>query len=260
MFDAELKFVVSNSHEKAYVVNNHLHPFYEVVFYKTGSGTTTIGGKEYHFESNTFSLIEPNVIHNETAFGPVDLIYIGFVLLTGEIGVKNGVYQEKDFHILGDMEEIQREIKMKEPFFERLLNIDVERIIIRLERGTTRLGDEKTDSFQYVESFIKLNCMKKLKVSLIADTFGFSYNYFRRAFKKHFGMPIKEYITKEKMTCAIDFLKNTDFPINRIADMTGFASSSHFIIEFKKMMGVTPHQFVEEYKKNDNFKEIAHFN
>jgi AraC-like DNA-binding protein len=259
MFDAELKFVVSHNHEKAYSVNNHQHPFYELVFYKKGSGTTTIGGKQYDFASNTFSLIEPNVIHNEEASGPVDLMYIGFTLPAGEATFKNGVYDESKFHVLDDMEEIQREMELKEPYFERMLNLDVERIVISLERGATKMEEEKSDPFEYVESFIKLNCMKRLKVDLIAQTFGFSYDYFRRAFKQRYGIPIKEYITKEKMNCAIDFLKNTDFSIKQIADMTGFASASHFIVEFKKQTGETPHEFVEEHRRKDNFKEIAHY-
>ena len=259
MYETESKFVVSHDHKSSYSVQNHLHPCYEIVVYRKGDGISRIGGKDYSFHSGTFSLIEPNVLHGEEGLGPVDLIYIGFVAKNLDQPLLSGVYEESRFDILKDMELIQKEMESQSPYYGRMLNLLTEKIILSLQRGFTSIKNEKSDPFAYVESFIKLNCMKNISMELIAQNFGFSYDYFRRAFKARYGMPIKDYFMNEKIRYSVDLLKNTNHSVKEISSMCGFSSPSHFVFCFRNKMGVTPKAFVEEFRSGKSYPEIADF-
>lgn len=259
MYEADLKFVVSHDHKSSYVVQNHLHPCYEIVVYRSGEGISRINGVDYLFKPGTFSLIEPSILHGEEGKGPVDLIYIGFVANNLDLPLPSGVYEEKRFGILKDMELIQKEMENQSPYYGRMLNILTEKILLSLQRGFSEIGKEKADPFAYVESFIKLNCMKNISMELIAQNFGFSYDYFRRAFKARFGVSVKDYFMNEKIRYSIDLLKNTDRSVKEISSLCGFSSPSHFVFCFRNKMGVTPKEFSDEFRNGQTYKEIADF-
>lgn len=259
MFDSELKFVVAHNHKTSYSVQDHLHPCYEIVVYRHGEGISRIKGKDYPFHSGSFSLIEPNVLHGEEGIGPVDLIYIGYTAKNLDTPLQSGVYEEKSFGILADMELIQKEMENQSSYYGRMLNLLTEKIIISLERGFSKIKKEKSDPFAYVESFIKLNCMKNISVELIAQNFGFNYDYFRRAFKKRFGVSLKDYFMNEKIRYSMDLLKNSNRSIKEVSSLCGFNSPSHFVATFHQKVGMTPKTFLERFQSGSSYPEIADF-
>lgn len=62
-------------------------------------------------------------------------------------------------------------------------------------------------------------------------------------FKKEIGEKLSSYILKCKLEAAKTLLLE-GLSNNRIADMLGFSSESHFISVFKKQYGITPKKFV----------------
>lgn len=259
MFDCELKFVVSQDYKDPYIVKTHKHPCYEIVFYISGTGKTTINNVTYDFKENTFSIIEPNSNHNEIGNENVKLIYIGFDILNDSIKFKSRLYDNANFNILNELLLIQEEMKSQKQYYGRMLNLLTEQIVVKIKRGLNEIAKQSDDKIEYVINFIKLNCMKNIKVNLIAKSFGFNYDYFRRMFKEKMGISIKDYIIQEKLNYAIDLLKNSDYSISEIASRSGFASPSHFGIVFKEQMHKNPKDFVREYKMSNSHKEIAFF-
>lgn len=260
MFDCELKFVVSQDYKDPYMVNTHKHPCYEIVFYMNGCGKTMINNVTYDFKPNTFSIIEPNSTHNEIGQENVKLIYIGFEILNDSLKLKSKLYDNVNFDILNELLLIQEEMKKQNKYYSRMLNLLTEQIIIKLKRGFNELAKQSDDKIEYIVNFIKLNCMKNIKVNLIADSFGFNYDYFRRMFKEKMGVSIKDYIIQEKLNYSIDLLKNSDLSISEIASRSGFASPSHFGMVFKKYLNKNPKDYLREYKMSNSHKEIAFFN
>jgi len=257
MFSCKVKFVVDHDHHAGYNVNNHLHPCYEIVFYRKGEGETTIDGRKYHFSDNTFSLIEPNLKHNENAIGPVDLFYVGFVIDDAFLSIRSGVYSDNAFHIKEEMEQILMEMKKQGPYYERMMDLLIEEVVLKISRGLYEEKNAKNDPFLQVKDFIHLNCMKRIGGSFIAKNFGFNPDYFRLAFKKRYGISLKTYMMNERIRYAIDLLENSEESIKDIAEMSGFSSSSHFVMAFKKSTGITPKQYREDSLKGNNHKEIA---
>lgn len=259
MFDCELKFVVAQKYNRNYMINLHQHPCYEIVFYIKGEGQTTINNVTYDFKPNTFSICEPNHSHNEIGSENVELIYIGFNILNDNVKLKSGIYDNSKYNILNDLIKISKEMKAQKEYYTRMLNLLTESIIIKLKRVDDVFVEKKEDKIDFIINFIKLNCMKNLKVKLISDTFGFNYDYFRRMFKEKTGISIKDYILQEKIKYAIDLLINSSYSMKKISSMSGFASPSHFGIVFKEMMGTTPKEYIKNYKSTEQHKEIVKF-
>lgn len=69
-----------------------------------------------------------------------------------------------------------------------------------------------------------------------------SKEYLAKLFRKEVGLPIRDYMMRERMEEAKALLRETD-NCGQIAYTLGFSSQSHFIRQFKKYTGVTPGQW-----------------
>jgi len=77
--------------------------------------------------------------------------------------------------------------------------------------------------------------------------------YLSREFSKHFdNLSFGDYIRKQRIEKAIDYLNNSNFSLTKIAYLTGFSDQSHFTRIFKKQTGKSPSVFRKEFKKVKN--------
>ncbi len=64
--------------------------------------------------------------------------------------------------------------------------------------------------------------------------------YFRRLFKRSYGMSPVQYITALKLQYAKSLLESGSFTLSEIAEQCGFADEKYFYAVFKKETGTTP--------------------
>jgi AraC-like DNA-binding protein len=77
--------------------------------------------------------------------------------------------------------------------------------------------------------------------------------YLSREFSKYFdNLSFGEYIRKQRIEKAIDYLTNSGYPLTKIAYLTGFSDQSHFTRIFKKHTGKSPSEFKKGLKKVKN--------
>ena len=77
--------------------------------------------------------------------------------------------------------------------------------------------------------------------------------YLSREFSKYFdNLSFGDYIRKQRIEKAIEYLNNSNFPLTKIAYLTGFSDQSHFTRIFKKHTGKNPSVFRKEFKKVKN--------
>lgn len=89
-----------------------------------------------------------------------------------------------------------------------------------------------------------------LSVEALSNLVNLSPNYIRTMFKENIGTSISNYIADKRFGKAKEFLLQTDYPANRIAEMIGFPGSGYFYTAFKKALGMSPDEYRKINKKN----------
>ncbi len=80
-------------------------------------------------------------------------------------------------------------------------------------------------------------------VESVAEAIGVSREGLTRAFRRRLGRSPGEVILEWKVQQAGFLLKDTDLPVKAIADRLGYTDYTNFIRAFRKVTGLTPHQF-----------------
>ena len=83
---------------------------------------------------------------------------------------------------------------------------------------------------------------KLQKLPVISGEVGGSVSKIKLIFKRAYGDTIYAFHLRKRLEKAYTLIKNTNTPINEIAEECGFKSFSHFSRSFKKEHGITPSQ------------------
>ncbi|MDK2808384.1 MAG: hypothetical protein PWP24_1119 [Clostridiales bacterium] len=102
-----------------------------------------------------------------------------------------------------------------------------------------------SDIIDYLHSNLSIN----LKVSDIADHFGYNETYLSHLIGTLVGIPLKRLIIQHKMETANFMLTDTNSSIQEIAESVGFQNSHNFSRAYKNYTGLTPSQYRSAFSK-----------
>ncbi len=108
---------------------------------------------------------------------------------------------------------------------------------------------KKKQIYSDIIDYVKLTLNTNTKVSDIAAHFGYNEKYLSHLFSNIEGLPLKQYILREKMELAKYMLSDSNDTINQIASELSFTDSHNFMKAFKKIVGLTPTQYRNAYSK-----------
>ena len=110
--------------------------------------------------------------------------------------------------------------------------------------------------------FLENNYMKNITLNDLSDLIGLSKYYLLRSFTKQKGISPYSYLETIRIGKAKNFLEQGIAPID-VALQTGFTDQSHFTNFFKKLIGLTPKQYMNIFidgcrrTENDEKKTTA---
>ena len=87
-----------------------------------------------------------------------------------------------------------------------------------------------------------------ININVIAVELGFSRTSFYRKMKGLTGLAPNDYVRNFKMKKAAKLILEGNLSIAEISDQTGFGTQSHFSTAFKKYFGVSPKDYKEKWK------------
>ncbi len=96
---------------------------------------------------------------------------------------------------------------------------------------------------QELAVFITANINHEHRLTELAGRVAMNRTKLNQLFKVVHGCTVFDYIRREKLHKAEQFLRGGDMSITEIAHATGFCSSSHFCSFFQKKHGLTPKDF-----------------
>lgn len=239
--NSELKFFTRQEYKSSYSIQQHTHPCYELVYYLSGAGTITVNGEQFEFQPNTLVLTQKEEVHSEKSNQPVTVLFMGFT--TNHDFDCNTFYTDPEEKLLNTMLEIENEMKQKETYYDAVINLLTEKLVYQLQRQQPSNSRQKSE-FSYILNYIHANANQNITVEQIAYTLGYNYDYFRQLFIKNTKQSAKNYLMSIKLNNVKEYLENFDYSLNEIAQITGFSSSSHLCMVFKKHFGIT----IAEYK------------
>jgi AraC family transcriptional regulator len=136
-----------------------------------------------------------------------------------------------------------------------LAGLALRELLIRLMQTQARLFFETnyksmatSNRFAHIMQYIKESIREKIDVNKLSDKACMSRASFFRKFKEEFGYSPADYILKERIQLAKDYLRNPINSVTQACYMAGFQNLTYFIRAFKKEVGTTPKAFQQQKK------------
>ena len=114
-----------------------------------------------------------------------------------------------------------------------------------------KLGEER-QPVDRVRTYIEDHYDREISLEQLAQVANLSSFHLNRAFSKTFGMPPHAYQIQVRILQAKRLLRK-EWSIEQVAIKTGFVSQSHFGSHFKRLVCVTPGQYIQDSKNVINF-------
>ncbi|MBE9102981.1 helix-turn-helix domain-containing protein [filamentous cyanobacterium LEGE 07170] len=101
---------------------------------------------------------------------------------------------------------------------------------------------------QAVINYIHDHLSDDLRLKELASIAQVSTHHFSQLFKQSTGMPPYRYVIHHRIERSKELLCRADLAIADVAKIVGFVDQSHFHRHFKRLVGVTPKQFIQQAK------------
>jgi AraC-like DNA-binding protein len=115
-----------------------------------------------------------------------------------------------------------------------------------------KLGEER-QPVDRVRVYLEDHHNQEISLEQLAQVANLSSFHLNRSFSKMFGMPPHAYQIQVRILHAKRLLRK-EGSIEKVAIETGFASQSHFGSHFKRLVCVTPRQYMQDSKNLINFE------
>ena len=233
-------------------VEYHTHDSYELVYYISGSGETTVGKQVFPYSANNYVLIPPNVPHMERATSETNLCWMTFYMGDNYANLfdKVGFFHD-DGQLLQTLEQIEIEIFQRQANSTQMLDLLIQRVEIlilrmidkKIQLEPTVTKETLINSFRYISnySFTRINLRQLAKDS------GYSYDRFHHLFKEQCGYSPKQYIFLQRIRNAQTLLRLGYLPVPEVARKAGFSSVRQFREKFQKYTGIAPEQYQNQF-------------
>lgn len=246
MLNINFKYYAAGGYPfKPFKVEDHIHPYYELVYYTEGSGKSIIERKEFDYKPGTYIIVPAGIHHSEVIFTPSKHLRIGFDFLDINTVLPRLLYKDTpDNRIFKLLNEIREEYTAALPFYTLRLDLLTQDILAYTMRSYCAPAERSADAqMKMAVTYLDTYHTTNIDLKELAASVNYSYDRFRHLFKAYTGYTLKQYIINKRVETAKTYLKNTDEPIARIAIRCGFDSASHFISTFKASEGVSPNHY-----------------
>ena len=106
-----------------------------------------------------------------------------------------------------------------------------------------RYDDEDIKLIEAIRDRIEDNPKVTYTVSELSRRAGINPNKLQKGFKMLYGMPIRQYIIKNKLKYAVTKLEEGHYRIGEIVDDLGYVNKGHFTALFQKEFGMLPSEY-----------------
>jgi AraC-like DNA-binding protein/mannose-6-phosphate isomerase-like protein (cupin superfamily) len=234
--------------EESWHVNLHKHDYYELIFIKQGNGYVRLGNRQYQVGKGSLALYAPGTLHQESFIDsstqPI-VFHVSYYddLLKFQSSIFNAHEWCRDVEAC--FQSLYDEFCSQSQFSGDIRKKLLAALISILYREIVAAG-QKNDSYtlsQQVVYFIKKNYSKSVTISDITEALHVSKSYLSHAFKNETGITLMNYLHETRIKKAANLLSTTDDNMSHITSQIGYSSYALFSKWFKRIIGMTPHEY-----------------
>lgn len=268
-FDTELNIEAYNFKGVMQKFPNHFHDYYVIGFVERGKRNLYCKNKQFIVENGDLILFNPGDIHTCEQIDDEALDYRCINIqedvmkkITLEITGKEYLPNFKEvilFHneLVASLRELHLMIMEEEKNLikEELFLFIIEQLIreysnIISEENKKEANNEIKTACDYLEN----NYMENVTLNQLSNLTGLSKYYLLHSFTKQKGISPYNYLQTIRISKAKKLLEEGVSPIE-VAFKTGFTDQSHFTNFFKKLIGLTPKQYMNIFTNRYRSKE-----
>jgi AraC family transcriptional regulator len=112
-------------------------------------------------------------------------------------------------------------------------------------------GGLSKPKLQQVIDYIHTYLDRDLSLKELAAIVQMSPHYFSQLFKQATGFTPHQYVIRDRVERAKELLRQGKLTISDIARMVGFVDQSHLHRHFKRLVGITPKAFLQQFKSSE---------
>ena len=115
-----------------------------------------------------------------------------------------------------------------------------------------KIGITTTDNIvKRVLAYMERNYVDDLKLEDIAKIFNYNSAYLGKVFKKITGDSFNSLLNRIRIDNAKRLLLETDLKVYQISEQVGYSNTDYFYTKFRKYVGISPKDYIEEIKHGD---------
>ena len=269
--DLPCKFFIFEGKNGNYRRANHWHQSVEIFLVLEGELRFYINNQSQPLSAGELIIVNSNEIHsihaprkNETVVLQIPLKQFEkyftaqrFIRFTSAARVaKDQKSKAPDNRKLAFfIEELYKVYRAREEGWEyrtMALYYNILYLMVRDYRETEAAQEEiqdsrRLDALSKITTYMREHYTEELKLSEMANLFGYSDAYLSRMFKKYAKINFKTYLQEIRMSYACRELMNTEKTVSQIALDNGFASSRAFSREFQKKYNRLPSEVRQKF-------------
>ena len=244
-------------------VRAHMHEFYEIYCFVSGSARFAIENRAYSLGKNTLIVVPPRREHfaeflNEGEFYQRAVLWVKSSLFEElapssynepvvlRLGEGTGAAVDTLLKLL--LEEQERAVTDftdyygKDEFYRHYIQL----ILNHVERAKSEIYD-RSELSELVTGYILANLDKRLAADDIASHFGFSKYHLMRRFVRETGIPIHQYVVKARLQKAKDLMAR-NASASEAAGSCGFVDYTTFYKAFLRVYGISPGEYLAGFR------------
>lgn len=245
------------------VFERHCHPYYEILYVKSGEGKYVVESAEYPLTPDSLILIRPYEFHyvcpsKDSAYErfllqfPEEMLFNdtlkSFSFMRADDQNGKGAYfrfENENKMILDTLEKMskvselfegRRHITGKEETMRLSLLAQV-LLYLSLEEHESKVSDD--DLLSSIIEYINYHLESDITLDKISQKFFISKYYLCRAFKERTGVSLITYLNTKRTAMAEELIKRGEPPTS-VAYQVGFKTYTSFYRAFCKYMGHPP--------------------
>ena len=251
----------------------HFHDPYEILFITGGSCSFLVEAEMLHATRGTVLMMKSGLLHMSTSLP--DAEYTRYVINFNPSDLKPFASAQTDLLAAfcapqPFVQLSEEEIARVEPLFracsrkEMEYGADLRRNLSFLEllitlgeltgRDRSAMQQTETESSRHYDrvkpviSYILEHPTENMSLDSIAERFNYNKHYLCRVFKTATGISVGKYIMSVRIQYAAEQLRH-GASVQESGIKAGYRNNSNFISTFKKVMGISPGHYRQQYRQ-----------